>query len=90
MFVRSIALETRSEPDRLPPFRFSILLLLTRRSEDAYSCSEHNGETKFWLEADIELENNTKLRTRELKAIRALIEEHRNEIRSSWYKHFEG
>jgi len=68
-------------------FRF---FLLTRRSEDAYSCSEHNGETKFWLEADIELENNTKLRTRELKAIRALIEEHRNEIRSSWYKHFEG
>jgi len=46
------------------------------------------GEAKFWLEPAIELAHNYGLNERQLRSIKALIEAHANDIRSSWAKHF--
>ncbi|MEE8584278.1 MAG: DUF4160 domain-containing protein [Acidobacteriota bacterium] len=47
-----------------------------------------NGEAKFWIEPEIELARNYNLSNRELNTIRRLVEEHENEIRSAWQRHF--
>ena len=49
-----------------------------------------NGEAKFWLEPAIELAQNYGLSERQLHAVKALIEAHANDIRSSWARHFGG
>lgn len=46
------------------------------------------GEAKFWLEPTIELAHNSGLAVRQIRLARTLIEEHYNEIRSAWQKHF--
>ena len=46
------------------------------------------GEVKFWLEPEIELAKNYKLSDRSLQRIRELIEEHADEIRDAWHRHF--
>ena len=46
------------------------------------------GEAKFWLDSDIELAANYGLTAqRRAKAVR-LIEEHEDEIRVAWRRHF--
>ena len=45
-------------------------------------CAE--GEAKFWLEPQIELANNFSLSRKQLK----IIEEHEDEIKSSWQYYF--
>lgn len=47
-----------------------------------------NGEAKFWIEPNIELEENYGLRSGELATIKAIIEEHEDEIRAAWNEHF--
>ena len=47
-----------------------------------------SGEAKFWLEPEVELAQNYGLREKELKDARGLIEEHIDEIRAAWQKHF--
>jgi hypothetical protein len=47
-----------------------------------------DGEAKFWISPDIELAKNYQLSSRDLGRIRALIEEHEDEIRKAWDKHF--
>jgi hypothetical protein len=49
-------------------------------------CSQ--GEAKFWIEPEIELEDNYGLRGPDLQTARRLIEEHEDEIRDAWDKHF--
>ena len=49
-----------------------------------------SGEAKYWLEPEIELAQNYGLREKELKDARGLIEEHIDEIRAAWQKHFRG
>jgi len=48
------------------------------------------GEAKFWIEPQIELAQNYGFADNELNFVRRLIEEHENEIRTSWQRHFSG
>lgn len=47
-----------------------------------------SGDAKFWLEPDIELAENYGLRSGEIKLVRKLIEDHRDEIEERWKEHF--
>ena len=47
-----------------------------------------DGEAKFLIEPEIELAQNYGLSERDLRAIKALIEEHEDGIRSAWRQHF--
>ncbi len=47
-----------------------------------------NGEAKFWLESAIELAQSVGLSRREINEALLLVQEHENEIRSAWLKHF--
>jgi hypothetical protein len=46
------------------------------------------GEAKFWLDPAIEIAKNYGLTEKQLGAARKLIEEHEDEIRGAWKKHF--
>ena len=48
---------------------------------------EH-GEAKFWLEPDIELARNYRLSRTHLREIEQLVEEHFDELKAAWKKHF--
>ena len=43
-----------------------------------------DGEAKFWMEPDIELAETIKLKSKDLKRIREIIIEHRQEIINEW------
>lgn len=47
-----------------------------------------SGEAKFWMESDIELAQNYGINGRDIREARNIIEEHADEIRSAWEKHF--
>ena len=47
-----------------------------------------DGETKFWLEPQIELAKNYGLSRRQLKEIEKIIEERYEEIKNAWKKVF--
>jgi hypothetical protein len=49
-----------------------------------------DGEAKFWLEPQIELAMSKGLGTVELNELKRIIEEHENEIREHWRRHFGG
>ncbi|HMS83987.1 MAG TPA: DUF4160 domain-containing protein [Nitrospira sp.] len=46
------------------------------------------GEAKFWLSPRIELARNFGMSTSQVRAAKALIEEHEDEICDAWQKHF--
>ncbi|MDE3225134.1 MAG: DUF4160 domain-containing protein [Nitrospirota bacterium] len=48
------------------------------------------GEAKFWLEPQLELAQNYGLTDRQLSKVSRLIQEHEDEIRAAWEKHFGG
>ena len=48
-----------------------------------------DGETKFWLEPEIELATSIGLRRHQLNAIWHMVEEHQDEIRNAWKRHFQ-
>lgn len=48
-----------------------------------------NGEAKFWLEPAIELAGDYGLGPRRITIAFKIIEEHRDEIRAAWTKHFD-
>ena len=47
-----------------------------------------NGEAKYWLEPQIELAKNYRLSRHQLKETENIIEEHYDEIKDSWQRHF--
>lgn len=47
-----------------------------------------HGEAKFWMEPQVELAQNYGLADREIRQALNLIEEHGDEIRLAWQKHF--
>ena len=47
-----------------------------------------DGEAKFWLEPKVELAYNHNLRRKQLREIKALIDEHYEEIVDAWRDHF--
>ncbi|WP_408605677.1 DUF4160 domain-containing protein [Methylosarcina fibrata] len=49
-----------------------------------------NGEAKYWLEPKVELAQHTGLSRNEINEALRLVQEHENEIRSAWLKHFPG
>lgn len=49
-----------------------------------------SGEAKFWLEPEIELAVDYGLGTTRINAARKIIEEHGDEIRAAWGRHFGG
>lgn len=49
-----------------------------------------DGEAKFWLEPTVALAVNYGLNVARLNQASKLIEEHLDEIRSAWAKHFPG
>ncbi len=50
-------------------------------------CSS-DGEAKFWIEPVIALAYYYRLSTRQLKELQEIIEERKDEIKTSWQKHF--
>ena len=48
------------------------------------------GEAKFWLEPTIELAQYVGLSRYEISEALRLVQEHENDIRSAWLKHFPG
>jgi hypothetical protein len=49
-----------------------------------------NGEAKFWLEPTIKLAQHIGLAPRETNEALRLVQEHQDDIRSAWHKHFPG
>ena len=49
-----------------------------------------DGEAKFWMEPQVQLAHNYRLKQRDLRVVESLIEEHQNEIRVAWHEHFPG
>ena len=47
-----------------------------------------NGEAKFWLEPTVALAQHAGLSRREIGEALYLVQEHENDIRSAWRKHF--
>ena len=45
-------------------------------------------EAKFWLEPNIELAHNHGLKLKQIMRARRLIEEHQDEIKARWQRHF--
>lgn len=48
------------------------------------------GEAKFWIEPAVALEANHGLKPKQLAEATMLIEEHLDDIRHAWAKHFPG
>ena len=49
-----------------------------------------DGEAKFWLEPRVELARNFRLSAVQLREVERLIEEHSDEFKTAWKKHFPG
>ncbi len=49
-----------------------------------------SGEAKFWIEPRIEMAQNYGLSEKDLGRIGKLIEEHEDDIRCAWRRHFGG
>ena len=47
-----------------------------------------DGEAKFWIDPIVSLAKSTGYSAKELGKIQKLIEEHKDEIKRSWKKHF--
>ena len=48
-----------------------------------------DGESKFWLDPGIELVRNIGMTGRQLREAKRIIEEHRDEFRAAWHRHFD-
>ena len=49
-----------------------------------------SGEAKFWLDPAIEIAQYAGLSRREIDEALRLVQEHEDDIRSAWHKHFPG
>ena len=71
---------------RVRGFRF---YFFSREEPRAHVHVQHtDGEAKFWIEPKVELDANYGLKPKQLAEANNLVEEHVNEIRSAWAKHF--
>ena len=71
---------------RAGPYRFFFFSREERRPH--IHVSHPTGEAKFWLDPDIELAANYRLTAQRVAKVVRLIEEHENEIRVAWRRHF--
>lgn len=71
---------------RVKGFRF---YFFSREERRAHVHVQHaEGEAKFWIEPTVELAANFGLKAKQITEVQSLIEEHLNEIRAAWGKHF--
>lgn len=70
--------------------RIPLLLLFSRGAEKARPRDLRRRESKFWLEPAIELARNIGMSERQLQQARTIIEEHGDEFRVAWHRHFDG
>lgn len=47
-----------------------------------------DGEAKYWIEPEIELSKQIKYSNKQLKEIKTLVEDHKDEIIRAWQEHF--
>ena len=47
-----------------------------------------DGEAKYWLEPKLELAKTYRLTKIQLKAVKAIIQEHSDEFKAAWNSHF--
>jgi hypothetical protein len=47
-----------------------------------------DGEAKFWIDPVVELESNYGLKPKQVAEALKLVEEHLDDIRNAWAKHF--
>lgn len=52
--------------------------------------SAPEGEAKFWIEPIVSLADNCGFSIKSLNKLQKIVEEHKNEIKRSWKKHFKG
>jgi len=71
---------------RVKGFRFYFF----SREEPRAPVQHAEGEAKFWIAPAVELHANYGLKAKRLAEARTLVEEHVNEIRNAWAKHFPG
>lgn len=73
---------------RVKGFRF---YFFSREESRAHVHAQHaSGEAKYWIDPVVELAVNFGLKPKQLAEARQLIEEHLDEIRNAWTKHFPG
>ena len=73
---------------RVKGFRF---YFFSREERRAHVHVQHaDGEAKFWIEPTVEMATNFGLKPKQVAEVEQLIEEHLDEIRSAWAKHFPG
>ena len=71
---------------RVGPYRF----FFNSREESRIHVhvATSDGVAKFWLEPIIALATFYNLTTRDLRKIEAIVEEHEDEFKSAWRRHF--
>lgn len=47
-----------------------------------------DGEAKFWIEPIVSLATSYNLSARQLNRLQKIVQEHKNEIKRSWKRHF--
>jgi hypothetical protein len=86
--VISLGYSVRVSPTvlRVKGFRF---YFFSREEARPHVHVQHaEGEAKFWIEPVVELHANYGLKEKQLADARTLVEEHLDEIRTAWTKHF--
>ena len=71
---------------RIGPYRFFFNSREEPRIHVHVATSE--GVAKYWLEPEIELANFYNLKSKDLRRIEALVQEHTDEFREAWQRHF--
>ena len=72
---------------RYKGYRFFFFSREENRIHIHVSCSE--GEAKFWVLPRVEIAKNYGLTKKHLEETRRVVEEHKNEIKEAWKKHFQ-
>lgn len=63
----------------------------SREERRAHVHVQHaDGEAKFWIDPNVELSENFSLKPKQVAEAQSLIQEHIDEIRGAWAKHFPG
>lgn len=77
-----------SDGSRVRGYRF---YFFSREEPRAHVHVQHAaGEAKFWVEPIVALHANHGLKPKQLAEAQQLVEEHLDEIRRAWAKHFPG
>ena len=71
---------------RYKGYRFFFFSREETRMHVHVSCSA--GEAKFWLDPVVALAEYDGLNSKELKWLQVIVEDHKDEIKKSWKKHF--